>query len=436
MKVTVIKVSMIDGKGYDAMKPLLFAIMDSITPKDIDMEYYDERVEELPDKIDSDLIAFSVETFAARRAYDLCKKYKTKKNKIVMGGFHPSMLPDESLKYCDSVLIGDAEDTWPLLLEDMRTGKIKKKYISSNKVKMAKIDFNSKVFSGKKYNKIGLIQFSRGCKFNCDFCSIRSFYNCKVRQKTTKEIVDEMSRIKEKVVFFIDDNIFLNEKSAIELFQAIKPLKKKWACQISMDVAFNDKLLKAMKDSGCILVLMGFESLNQKNLKLMNKVANLNIKKYEDAIKNIYKYNLMIYGTFVLGYDYDTKEDIEKTMKFAIDNNLTLANFNPLIPMPGTALYERLEKNKELIFDKWWLEKDYCYGDSAYYPKSMTPDELKEGCREARFEFNSYRNIMKRLFCNKVHLKPFNAFVYLVLNIISRKEIHRKQGKVLGGKKQ
>ena len=436
MKVTVIKVSMIDGKGYDAMKPLLFAIMDSITPKDIDMEYYDERVEELPDKIDSDLIAFSVETFAARRAYDLCKKYKTKKNKIVMGGFHPSMLPDESLKYCDSVLIGDAEDTWPLLLEDMRTGKIKKKYISSNKVKMAKIDFNSKVFSGKKYNKIGLIQFSRGCKFNCDFCSIRSFYNCKVRQKTTKEIVDEMSRIKEKVVFFIDDNIFLNEKSAIELFQAIKPLKKKWACQISMDVAFNDKLLKAMKDSGCILVLMGFESLNQKNLKLMNKVANLNIKKYEDAIKNIYKYNLMIYGTFVLGYDYDTKEDIEKTMKFALENNLTLANFNPLIPMPGTALYERLEKNKELIFDKWWLEKDYCYGDSAYYPKSMTPDELKEGCREARFEFNSYRNIMKRLFCNKVHLKPFNAFVYLVLNIISRKEIHRKQGKVLGGKKQ
>ena len=434
MKVTVIKVSMLEGKGYDAMKPLLFAIMDSITPKDVEMEYYDERVEDLPDKINSDVIALSVETFAARRAYELCKKYKTKKNKIVMGGFHPTMLPDEALKHCDAVILGDAEDTWPELLNDMKKGKLKKKYISSNTVKMAKIDFNSKAFNGKKYNKIGLVQFSRGCKFNCDFCSIRTFYNCPVRQKSKDEIVEEIKNIKEKLLFFIDDNIFLNEKSALELFEAIKPLKKKWACQISMDVAFNDKLLKAMKDSGCILVLMGFESLNPKNLKLMNKIANLNIKKYEEAIKNIYKYNLMIYGTFVLGYDYDTKDDIKRTMEFALKNNLTLANFNPLIPMPGTRLYKRLEENKELIFDKWWLEKSYCYGDSAYYPKSMSPNDLKEGCKEARYEFNTYKNIFKRLISNKCHLKPYNMFVYLILNIVSRKEIHRKQGKVLGGK--
>ena len=434
MKVTVIKVSMLEGKGYDAMKPLLFAIMDAITPKNIKMEYYDERVEDLPEKIDSDVIALSVETFAARRAYELARKYKTKKNTIVMGGFHPTMLPDEALEYCDTVLIGDAEDTWPEFLNDFRKHKHKKKYVSSNKAKIAKIDFNSKVFDGKKYNKIGLVQFSRGCKFNCDFCSIRTFYNCKVRQKSLEDIVSEIKCIKEKLLFFIDDNIFLDEKSAIELFEAIKPLKKKWACQISMDVAFNDKLLKIMKDSGCILVLMGFESLNENNLKLMNKVANLNIKYYEKAIKNIYKYNLMIYGTFVLGYDYDTKEDIEKTMKFALDNNLTLDNFNPLIPMPGTRLYKRLEENNKLIYDKWWLEKSYCYGDTAFYPESMTPDELKDGCREARFKYNTYFNIFKRLIRNRAHLKPFNMFVYLVLNIISRKEIHRKQGKVLGGK--
>ena len=434
MKATVIKVSMIDGKGYDAMKPLLFGIMDAITPEYVEMEYYDERVEDLPEKIDSDIIALSVETFAAKRAYQLAKKYKTKKNIVVMGGFHPTMLPNEALEHCDAVLIGDAEDTWVELLNDYKNGHVRKTYTSSNKVKMAKIDFNSKAYDGKKYNKIGLVQFSRGCKFNCDFCSIRSFYNCKVRQKSIEDIVEEIKNIKEKILFFIDDNIFLDEKSALKLFEAIKPLKKKWSCQISMDVAFNDKLLKAMKDSGCILVLMGFESLNPKNLKLMNKVANLNIKKYEEAIKNIYKYNLMIYGTFVLGYDYDTKEDIKRTMEFALKNNLTLANFNPLIPMPGTRLYKRLEENKELIYDKWWLEESYCYGDSAYYPKNMSPDNLKEGCKEARYTFNTYRNIFKRLICNKCHLKPFNMFVYLVLNIISRKEIHRKQGKNLGGK--
>lgn len=434
MKVTLIKVSMLEGKGYDAMKPLIFSIFDAITPKDVQIEYIDERIEDIPEKIDSDIIALSVETFAARRAYKIAKKYKTEKNKIVIGGFHASALPDEALKYCDTVLIGDAEDTWPVYLEDFKNGKTKDKYISTNKKELTKIDFNSKSFDGKKYNKIGLVQFSRGCKFSCEFCSIRSFYNCKVRQKSLDIIIEEIKSIKEKILFFIDDNIFLDEKSAIELFEAIKPLKKKWACQISMDVAFNDKMLKIMKDSGCILVLIGFESLNQDNLKKMNKVANLKIQKYEEAIKNIYKHKLMIYATFVLGYEYDTKESIDATLKFAMDNNFAVANFNPLIPMPGTRLYSRFEEENKLIYKKWWLEPDYKYGDTAFYPENMTPQELKDGCKNARYTFNTYKNIFKRLFRSKVCLNPVNAVVFLVLNIVSRKEIHRKQGKVLGGK--
>ena len=143
----------------------------------------------------------------------------------------------------------------------------------------------------------------------------------------------------------------------------------------------------------------------------------------------------MIYATFVLGYDYDTRESIDETFKFAMNNNFAAANFNPLIPMPGTKLYSRLEENKKLIYKKWWLEPGYKYGDTAFYPESMTPDELKEGCRLARYEFNTYKNIFKRLFRNKVYYNPIRAMVFLLLNIISRKEIHRKQGKVLGGEK-
>lgn len=433
MKVTLIKVSMLEGKGYDAMKPLIFAIFEAITPADVEMEYIDERVEELPETIDSDIIALSVETFAARHAYEIAGKYKTEKNRIIMGGFHPTVLPDEALEYCDTVLIGDAEDTWPEYIKDYRTGVTKDRYVSSNQCKISEINFNSRAFTGKKYHKIGLVQFSRGCKFSCDFCSIGSFYRCRVRQKSIETIVQEIKGIKEKILFFIDDNIFLDEESAFRLFEAIRPLKKKWACQISMDVAFNDKMLTAMRDSGCILVLTGFETLNPDNLKLMNKTANIKIKKYEDAIRNIYKHGLMIYATFVLGYDYDTPESIEATFRFAMDNNFAVANFNPLIPMPGTRLYERLEEEGKLIYSKWWLEKGYKYGDTAYFPASMTPDELKEGCKNARFSFNTYRNILLRLFRNKVYWNPFHLAVFLVLNIVSRKEIHRKQGKVLGG---
>ena len=433
MKVTLIKVSMLEGKGYDAMKPLIFAIFEAITPVDVEMEYIDERVEELPEVIGSDVIALSVETFAARHAYEIARKYKTEKNRIIMGGFHPTVLPDEALEHCDTVLIGDAEDTWPEYLKDYRAGATRDRYISSNQCKISEIDFNSRAYAGKKYHKIGLVQFSRGCKYNCDFCSIGSFYRCRVRQKSIETIVQEIKGIKEKILFFIDDNIFLDEESAFKLFKAIRPLKKKWACQISMDVAFNDRMLTAMRDSGCILVLIGFETLNPDNLKLMNKAANIKIKKYEDAIRNIYRHKLMIYATFVLGYDYDTPESIKATLQFAMDNSFAVANFNPLIPMPGTRLYERLEEEGKLIYHKWWLEKSYKYGDTAYFPVSMTPDELKEGCKNARFSYNTYKNIFLRLFRNKVHWNPFHMAVFLVLNIVSRKEIHRKQGKVLGG---
>lgn len=433
MKVSLIKVSMFGDKSFDAMKPLLFAVFDAITPTDVQMEYIDERIESLPETIDSDVIALSVETFAARRAYDIAQKYKNQHNHIVMGGFHPSAVPDEALEFCDTVLVGDAEDTWPIFLADFRAGTAKQIYISENKCPMAKINANSPVFRGKKYGPIGLVQFSRGCKFHCDFCSVSAFYRCKVRQKPTETIVEEIQKLKEKILLFIDDNIFLDEASAIELFEAIKPLKKRWACQISMDVAMNDNLLRVMKESGCILVMIGFESLNPDNLKIMRKSANLQLETYEKAIQNIYKHGLMIYASFVLGYDHDTKESIEETLRFAIKHNFATAGFNPLIPMPDTSLYARLKAQNKLIGDKWWLERGYRYGDTVYQPEQMTAVDLQEGCRNARYEFNSGKSILKRLFCNKLHWNPLNAFVFIALNLITRKEIHRKQGQILGG---
>ena len=432
MKVTLIKVSMMEGKSYDALKPLVFAIFDAITPEDVEMRYIDDRIEDLPEVMDSDIIALSVETFAAGRAYRLARKYKTPHNHIVMGGFHPTALPEEALCYCDTVLVGDAEDTWPQFLSDYTKGQPKSRYDSTHRECLRPIQFNSPVYDGKKYLPLGLVQFSRGCKFNCDFCSVSSFYRCKVRQKPTQDIVAEIRGIREKLLFFIDDNLFLDEASALALFEAIAPLKKKWACQISMDVAANDTLLSAMKDSGCFLVLMGFESLNHENLTLMNKVANLRVSAYETAIANIYRHGLMIWGTFVLGYDHDRPEDIEATMEFAAKHGFAAGHFNPLIPLPGTKLYDRLEAEGRLLYPRWWLKEDYRYGDTVFLPGGMTPEELQSGCKNARFRFNSYSNIFKRLFSCKANRKPFNALVFLALNLVSRKEIHRKQGKALG----
>ena len=468
MKIAFIKVNMMYSKGKDALKPLIFPIIEKLTPGDFDITFYDERIEALPETIDADIIAFSVETFAARHAYELAEKYK-ERSRIVMGGFHACAMPDEILEHADTVLVGDAEDTWPRYLEDVKAGCEKRRYDSKNQCPVSYVDNNAHCFDGKKYLKLGMIQASRGCKFNCDFCSIKSLYPAGVRQKDINDVVREIKDSRERLFFFIDDNLFLNEETAKELFDAIRPLRKKWACQISMDIAFNDELLKLMYDSGCIMVLIGFESLDERNLEIMHKSANIkvmhtdigdmrkspddsegkktedfkaedkiksrNIEHYEKAISNIYKHGIMIYAMFVLGYDHDTAVSIRSTYEFAMRNHLAVANFNPLMILPGTALFKRMSEEGLLKFDKWWLDEGYRYGDAMYYPKSMTCEELMEGCRNARYDFNSYRNILKRMLGTKVnHHGIFNSVVFLLVNLISRSEIHRKQGEYLGGK--
>lgn len=434
MKIAFIKPSMFGEIAKDAMMPLVFSIIKPLTPEDVDIVFYDERIESIPTKLDVDVIAMTVETFSAKRAYNLAVKYKKENKTIIMGGFHPTMLPEESLKYADSVIIGEAEDTWTTVIKDLKNNNLQKKYISGNDFDLSKIKYDYSVFKGKKYNKIGLLQFSRGCKFNCDFCSIHAFYKDGIRCKPIETIIDELKNMKEKHVFFIDDNLFSNEVAAKKLFEALVPLKKKWFCQISIDIAQNKELLRLMKKSGCLLVIIGFESLNVENLKQMGKGANIKYSDYEKVIHNIYEAGIMIYGTFVVGYDYDTALSTKKLVDFAIDNKFAIANFNPLMPMPGTKLYERLDKEKGLIYKKWWLNPEYRYGDAMLTPKGMTEQELMESCKNARFTFNTYKNIFKRLLNFKANGRNFeNVTIFLITNLISRFEIKAKQGKRLGG---
>ena len=264
MKIAFIKVNMMYSKGKDALKPLIFAVIEKLTPPGHELVFYDERIENVPDNLEADVIAFSVETFAAKHAYDLADKYKRENNIIVMGGFHPTAMEEEALEHADIILKGDAEDTWEQLIADLErnrkgesysdkeggdslgkeeTGEVlsekeegsvggmkfgntvkKRIYTSDNKCLMTYVDPNSSCYKGKKYLPLAMIQASRGCKFNCDFCSIKSLYPGTVRQKNIENIVREIKESKEKLVFFIDDNLFLNEESAIELFKAIKPL--------------------------------------------------------------------------------------------------------------------------------------------------------------------------------------------------------------------
>lgn len=430
-KIAFIRLNMFEHISSDAMKPLLFGIIKSLTPDDFSIDFLDERAEKLPDTIDADIIAFSVETYTAKRAYILARKYKNQNNVIVMGGFHASVMADEMEKYADCVLVGDAEGNWQRMLEDYRNGNLKKRYHADESLPLDRLKEDPSVYKHRYYG-IGVYQISRGCKFNCDFCSIKTMYHC-VRRKSTDMIIEELKEAKEKILFFVDDNLFYDRESALELFKRLEPLKKKWACQISMDVGRDDELLHAMKKAGCFLVLMGFESLNPESLKLMNKVANREAVDYEEIIRNIYRHKMLIYGTFVLGYDGDDATEFDKLYRFAVKNKLAVTNFNPLIPMPGTGVYGRMEEENRLLYKKWWLSDQYRYGETTYLPKKMTPEQLREGCLEIRTKFYSFSCILKRLFGNRINFYPMNLFVFVLINLISHKEILAKQGQMLGG---
>jgi radical SAM superfamily enzyme YgiQ (UPF0313 family) len=428
MKIAFIRPGMFGKKSRDAMMPLVFSIIKPLTKAPI--EFYDEKIEALPENLDANVVAMTVDTFSARRAYFLAEKYKRENKIVIMGGFHPTMVPDECLQYSDAVVVGEAEDTWPMIVDDLKNNSLKKKYISQNNSDLSKVKYDYTVFNGKYYNNIALVQFGRGCRYCCDFCSINAFYKGNVRTRNVENVAADIKKIKEKYIFFVDDNIFADREKAVKLFMAMKKLRKKWACQISMDIAENAEILEIMKQSGCMMVLIGFESLNKENLKEMNKKANMKLD-YEKALKNIYGAGLMVYGTFVIGYGGDTTNTAQELVDFAVKNKFVIANFNPLMAMPGTALYERLKWENKLVMDKWWLENNFRYGDSMIIPEKMTGLELKESCRDARYSFYSLGNIFKRMMKRS---NVENMSVYLKTNLISRFEILFKQGRILGGR--
>ena len=429
-KITFIRPNLSGLQSKDAMQPLAFAVLAALTPKDIELELYDEKVEKIPLNLNTDFIAMSVETFTAKRAYYLSSIFRKRGIKVLMGGCHPTIMPEEAKEYCDSIVIGEPEKIWGEIIDDFKKGKLKKTYKDTKPVDITNLIYDKSIFKGKKYLPVLPIQFSRGCNKDCDFCCVKSILGSGIRYRSIDCIIDEIKSCKEKYFFFVDDNLFTNKNKLIELLEKLIPLKIKWSCQMSIDIGRQEDLLLLMEKSGCISVFIGFESLSIKNLNLMNKYTNINYSDYQNIIKRIKRHNILVYGAFILGYDYDSKNVFEEVTNFTINHKFFLANFNLLMPFPKTRLYDRLKEEKRLIYDKWWLDNDYRYGNSFFIPKLMTAKELSNGCYKSRLKFNSIFNEIYRAFdlkSNTNHLK-----IFLMSNYVSKKEILKKQGIKLG----
>jgi radical SAM superfamily enzyme YgiQ (UPF0313 family) len=421
VKLTLIRPNLGDYRSSDAMPPLAMGIL-AARASGWDVAFYDEKAEALPRGDAPDLVALSVETFTARRAYAIADGYRARGVPVVMGGYHPTFLPEEALQHADAVVVGDAEGAWEEVLGGRR-GIVR----GDNERPLDDYRIDRSIYEGKKYAPVELVQFGRGCRFACDFCSIHSFYGASLRARPLDGLLDEIERLPaNRLLFFVDDNLFGRRSELLALLDALTPLRRRWFCQISIDVARDEALLDRVAAAGCAGVLIGFESLEAASLAQMNKAWNSVSGAYADVVRALHRRGIAIYGTFVLGYDADTPDTIARTLDFALQSNLEIANFNPLTPMPGSALYDRLLREGRLLKPRWWLDDDYRYGDAVFAPRGMRAEELAEGVFEARRRFYSWGAIGRRI------LGASSIGLTIIANVISRREIYKKQRRRLG----
>ena len=432
MKLTLVRPNLGDYRSSDAMPPLAMGILAARAPG-WDVSFYDEKAEALPMDDRPDLAALSVETYTARRAYAVADAYRARGVTVVMGGYHPTFLPDEALEHADAVVVGDAEGAWEALLKDFESGQLKPRYSGGNTLALTDYRLERSIYRGKRYAPIELVQYGRGCRFACDFCSIHAFYGTALRVRPVAGLVAEIESLPaNKLLFFVDDNLFGRKTDLYALLDAIEPLKRRWSCQISIDVARDEKLLDRMAQAGCRFVLIGFESLDPASLRQMGKRWNRVSGSYQSVVRALHRRGIGIYGTFVFGYDADTPDTFHRTLEFALEARLEIANFNPLTPTPGSALYDRLLSEGRLLSPTWWLDPNYRYGRATFAPRGMQADELTEGVHETRKRFYSWRSIGTRVFGTGVPFSPFHIGMTAVANVISRREIFMKQGRLLG----
>lgn len=433
--ITFVRPNLGEGVSADAMTPLVFAILRARTPARIATTLIDERIESFR-AVPTDLVAMTVETFTARRAYEIADAYRSQGVPVVMGGHHPTMLPDEAAQHADCVVVGDAEGVWEKVVEDAEAGCLFPRYQGAMGIRTGEpLLFDRSIFVGKKYVPLALVQVGRGCRFACDFCSIHAFYGKSREQRPTTDIVKEIGALpRHQHLFFVDDNLLWRRDRFEELMHSLIPLKRRWMCQISIDAARDDALLDLMAQAGCSLVLIGFESLDSANLKLMRKNWNGVAGSYEDVIARLHRRGIMIYGTFVFGYDADLPGAFDAAAHFSRQQNLAIANFNPLTPMPGTGLYERLVQEGQMLRPQWWIDPLYRYGEPIFRPHGMTTTELLDGPMRARAIFYGWKSILARALRGvRIWRNPMNIGLMVYANWISRREIQRKQAGTLNG---
>ncbi len=423
-----------DGTPYPSswqMEPLGIAQLAGLTPAEIRRSFFDDRLETIPYDMPTDLACITVETYTARRSYQIAAAFRSRGIPVVLGGFHPTLLPDEAARAADSVVIGEAEPVWRELLNDTAAGRLRPRY-QGRRPDLAQLTPDRSIFRRHRYGMVSLVETSRGCRFSCDFCTISPFFGQRCFERPIDDVIREVGELR-KPVFFVDDNLGSDPDRLRALCEALAPLKRPWIGQLSLHVAEDPALLKVMRRSGCEGVLIGFESLDAETLTMMGKGVNLAARHYPRAIKAFRDHGLSIYATFLFGYDHDTPETFRRVFDFALEQQFFFAAFNHLVPFPGTPLYARLAEQNRLLYPAWWLSPHVRFGDVVFQPATMSPKVLADLCATYRSRFYGLPSIMRRALDSRANGRTaYKALLFLGQNLLHQREVRRRHGLPLG----
>lgn len=376
--------------------PLTLTTLAALVPKDVDVEVkiYDETAEKIPLEIDAELIGITCITGTAPRCYAYADYFRKKGKTVFMGGVHPSMLPEEAAQHADVVFTGFSEQTFPQFIHDYANGNYQKFYHQNEDFTIVgRPTPRRELLNSKRYITTKTVEAIRGCCHTCTFCAYPAAFGRTVYKRPVNEVVAEIEALHTKHVTFPDVNLITDREYAIELFNALIPLKIIWLGLVTSSVGIDDELMAVFRRSGCKGLLIGFESITQASQQYIHKGVN-KPESYVELMKKLHDNGILVQGCFAFGGDEEDESVFDRTVELIIKAKIDLPRFSILTPFPKTGYYEQLEREGRIIERNWAM---YDVQHCVFQPKQMTKEQLEQGTDRAWRATYSTGNIMKRL---------------------------------------
>ena len=366
----------------------------------------------------ADIVGITAFTAHVVRAYEIAQWYVKRGIPVIMGGIHVSMLPEEALQFCSSVLVGEAEETWPLILADFEKGCLRRRYDATPpdiaSLPKPRID----LLETLPY-RWSTLQTSRGCPMDCSFCSVTRFNGRRFRRKPMEKVIDELLEIKNKYIFIVDDNLlgYSDTKWLHDFFMELirRKIRKYYFVQASIKFGEDPGLLRLAAGAGVRLIVIGMESINAQTLKRYNKTLNAEMlakDRYVELIGNIRRAGLALVGAFILGGDEDGPEVFEETYKFVVRSGIDVLQITKPTPLPGTRFFDSLSRENRIIacnYPQDW--RQYRFSRMVYTPRNMSIDEVYAGFHMLRKRFYSIPVKVQRYLRTLKDTRKFSSVI-------------------------